>query len=587
MNEYNRITTLPRAVVERIAAGEVIERPASVVRELIENALDAHASTIRVELRAGGLRLIRVHDNGDGIAPDDLPLACLPHTTSKVHELADLERIRTLGFRGEALASIAAVANLEIASAHDSSGVAQVHMRRADGTTQTATQARSRGTTVTVRALFQSMPARLALLGAPRNELARCQALLRGYALAYPGVAFTLIHDGQLTLHTPGTNITDAVSSLYGADVARALLPFETTLADGTKISGVVSARGFHQAGREDVWVLVNGRAVANRTLTAAVESSYRSLLPKGRHPLLVASVTLPPERLDVNIHPAKTDVLLRDEAGVAAALRTAVHDALGTSAASIVTPALQPALRPVQIPLSVPRKRRGLRLNEKPARYGGHAIEPEDAPIVGPLPALEPLAQFDDALILARSTVGDLFLVDQHRAHERVLYERLLKQRAALLEEDGMLPLDADEVHSAGQLLLEPLLVELTAAQAALLVPRLTELSALGLACQPFGGSVFLVRSVPYLPGAAQAPADLARTLTETAAWEGEDWMARVSTALACRSAIRRGQPLAASEQRSLLADFQQVTTPAVCPHGSPIVLRYGRNYLTRLFEW
>jgi DNA mismatch repair protein MutL len=199
-------------------------------------------------------------------------------------------------------------------------------------------------------------------------------------------------------------------------------------------------------------------------------------------------------------------------------------------------------------------------------------------------VPDLEPLAQFDEALILTRSPSGDLFLVDQHRAHERVLYERLLHQRDSRLHDGGTLDMEA--ASSAGQLLLEPLLIELTPAQAASLSLRISELAGLGLVCQPFGGSVFLVRSIPALLGAAELPTDLASALS-TAASAGEDWLSRVSVALACQSAIRRGKALSRGEQEALLQDLRQVATPAVCPHGSPLLLRYSRQYLTRAFEW
>jgi DNA mismatch repair protein MutL len=330
----------------------------------------------------------------------------------------------------------------------------------------------------------------------------------------------------------------------------------------------------------------VNNRLLASRVLLAAVESGYRSLLPKGHHPLLVARVRMPPEQVDVNVHPAKTEVLMRREAEIVAALRTSIHQTLGASPVSAASPTLYgPSLRTVvQLPLPSPRKRRGLRTHYRTGPAAASISAAEETALEGPVPELVPLAQFDEALILTRSPAGDLFLVDQHRAHERILYERLLHQRDSRLREDGTLSLEAEG--SAGQLLLEPLLIELTPTQAASLRSRISELAGLGLVCQPFGGSVFLVRSVPALPGAAELPADLASALS-TAASAGEDWISRVSVALACQSAIRRGMALSNSEQLTLLRDLQQVTTPAVCPHGSPLLLRYSRQYLSRAFEW
>jgi DNA mismatch repair protein MutL len=432
------------------------------------------------------------------------------------------------------------------------------------------------------------MPARLALLGSVRSEGARSQALLQAYALAYPEVAFTLISDGQIALQTPGTNSEDAVASLYGADLASALLPFEATVTpDATiTISGFVSGRGFHQPGRDLVVVLVNNRLLSSRVLLAALESGYRSLLPKGRHPLLVARVRVPPEQVDVNVHPAKTEVLMRGEEQIVVALRSSIHQTLGAAPVSAASSALY-GIAPravVQLPLPSPRKRRGLRTSSSAGSTAASIAALEKTALDGPVPELEPLAQFDQALILTRSPDGDLFLVDQHRAHERILYERLLHQRESLVGEDETFAMAAER--SAGQLLLEPVLIELTPPQAASLSRRITELANLGLVCQPFGGSVFLVRSVPALLGAAELPTDLAGALG-TAASAGEDWISRVSVALACQSAIRRGKVLARAEQLALLRDLQQVATPAVCPHGSPLLLRYSRQYLTRVFEW
>ncbi len=333
---------LPPEVIERIAAGEVIERPASVARELIANALDAGATEVRVEMREGGLRLIRVSDDGWGIAPDDLELATQPHTTSKTRTLADLERLTTLGFRGEALASIATVAELTLASACDDAGLAEAITLRDGGCVARERLPRSRGVTATARDLFHAMPARRALLRGPRFEAARVVAVTRAYALAHPAVRFILSGDGALLLQTPGTDLAGAVAALFGADVARGLLPLAAARLDGlpdVTISGVVAARPFHFPTREHVYLSVNGRPLANRALHAALEAGYRPTLRKGRHPLLIARVSVAPERMDANIHPAKLEALLRDEATIAAALRRLTHEALGAAPVSLAEP--------------------------------------------------------------------------------------------------------------------------------------------------------------------------------------------------------------------------------------------------------
>jgi DNA mismatch repair protein MutL len=587
MAERLQIALLGPEVVERIAAGEVIERPASVVRELIENTLDSGATAVRVELRDGGLRLVRVADDGCGIPAAELELAVAAHATNKVRSLADLERVHTLGFRGEALASVAAVGELHLCSAADQSGVAQTLTLRTGQAIERGLDARSRGTTITVRDLFHSVPARRAALRGPRGEERRALAVVRAYALAHPAVRFTATADGALVFQTPGTSPAGAVSAIYGADVAHALLPLEPLRLEGATIAGWIAPRAFSQANREHVLLCVNARPVSNRALLAAIESGYRPLLRKGRHPIACVLLDVEPSEVDVNVHPAKVEVLIRGERALAAALRDAVHASLGR----------EPAQTPLRLPgtggsfaqtrqYGLPWTRRrgtGMGMREPRPRYAARSAESE-APPQGPLPALEPLGQLDAALIVARTSEGHLYLVDQHRAHERLLYETLRRERA---------PAMADEVaadalrQGSGQLLLEPLAIDLTPRQAEILRNRLDELAALGLVCEPFGGAMFLVRAVPMLPGAAVGVASFAGELAADAAEDAEGWFEHVRVSLACRGAIRRGQALAPAEQQALLADLRGAQAPAVCPHGSPILLRYTQSFLARAFEW
>ncbi|HEV8191178.1 MAG TPA: DNA mismatch repair endonuclease MutL [Ktedonobacterales bacterium] len=587
------ITRLPREVVERIAAGEVIERPASVVRELVGNALDAGASSVRIAIREGGLRLISVADDGCGIPTDELELACQPHTTSKIGQIDDLDHITTFGFRGEALASIAAMAELEVESAMDDGGLAATIILATDSAATMGIASRSRGTTVTVRDLFQQVPARRALLRGPRSEAQRVQAVVRAHALAHPDVQFTLTDDGFLLLQTAGSDLRAAVASIYGIDVANALLTLGPSEAGGVSIRGAVAARAFHYATREQVLVTVNGRPVGNATLLAAAEAGYRPLLRKGRHPLLVAALAVDPTEVDANVHPAKAEVLLRQERTAAAALREAVHGALGSAPLSIPAstglPSAPHFTRPLQLSFPAQRHRRGLRIREPGIHYLGDADDEVVEDESGELPRLLPLGQFDSMLILAQSPTNHLFLVDQHRAHERILYEELLKQRDLFFGADQSSANEADpDVRSGpGQLMLEPLLVELTPLQAELLLPRLEELRAIGFACQPFGGNVYLVRAVPHLSGMAGDPGAFARDFANEAAEDSNTWLDHVCTTIACRTAIRRGQPLTLSEQHTLLTDLRQTKAPMICPHGSPLVLRYTRQALAKAFEW
>ncbi len=588
------IAPLPAEVVERIAAGEVIERPASVVRELIDNALDAGATSIRVELGEGGRRLIRVGDNGAGIAATDLGLAYQPHATSKIAALGDLARVTTLGFRGEALASIAAVASLEVVSASGDDGLAAAITLAPDTPPAHTARARTRGTSVTVRDLFATVPARLAVLRGPRAEAHRALAVVRSSALARPDVRFTAVSDGQLAFQTPGGTLEMALAALYTSDLARTAIALGPLKSGVVTLIGMISPRAVSFTTREHVVVAVNGRVVANPALVQAASAGYAPRLRKGRHPLLVVHLSLPLEAVDANVHPAKLHVLLRDEPALARLLREAVAEALGRAPASVAatgrmpyapTPAAPRFHRPIQLTLPAPHRRRGLLLGERRARYRQPPFG--DAPPNGPL-ALEPLGQFEQTLILARTPAGDLYLVDQHRAHERVLYDRL----AGGLTPSPTLPTGEGEARSvggevSGQYLLDPVLVELTPRQAELLAPRVDELAALGIECQPFGGSVFLVRALPAVASAAADPRDLAGELARAASEDADDWLENVRASLACRTAIKRDTTLSPAEQLALLTDLCAASAPAVCPHGSPILLRYSREYLTRAFEW
>jgi DNA mismatch repair protein MutL len=589
------IELLPPEVIERIAAGEVIERPASTARELIANALDAAATDIRIEIQDGGIRLLRVADDGCGIAPDQLALACQPHMTSKLHALADLDAITTLGFRGEALASIAAVAELELLSAADDGGLATGLLLRMDAEPERTIAARPRGTTVMVRDLFANVPARKSMLRGPHREAAKVIAVVRAYALSHPAVRFTLVDDGRLMLRTPGAALPDAVTALYGSDAAHAMLTF-TTRIDSATIEGCISARAVSQANREHVIIAINRRPVANRALLYAAEAGYRPLLRKGRHPLLVVNVTIAPALVDASVHPAKAEVLVRNELEIAARLRETIHQTLGSAPASIAPSAARPAgIRAAQpIQLRLPRtlsRRRGARARALPPwlpseTYGG------DLPATIGSAALTRIGQFDDVLLLAEGPDGSLYLVDQHRAHERILYDRLRAETLGSAQSDGM-SVDSgyrkqgDAPASSSQLLLEPVLVELTPRQADVLSWRLDELASIGIECQPFGGSTFLVRALPTPIGAAQQPSAFAADLARHAAEDSDDWLDHVRISLACRCAIRRGQALSPSDQDALLLELRQVSAPAACPHGSPLMIRYSREQMARLFDW
>jgi len=575
------IHVLSQDIAERIAAGEVIERPVSVVKELVENALDAGSHEIRVDIRGGGLRLVRVTDDGYGIPEDELERACARHTTSKITALEDLGRLHTLGFRGEALASIAAVSELTLVSRPiesenlvEESAAALITMRGGE-VTQRGQRARLHGTTVTVRDLFYNVPARLKFMRGARTETGHILQLMRRYAVGFPAIRFNLTIEETVALQTGGTgDLAATLAELYQLPLAEMLHPVSATAQHYT-LHGYIGNRALAQSSRQHIMLFINGRWVHNRPLQDALESGYRGLLPKGKHPLLVFYLELPPGDLDVNIHPAKTEVKLLHESEIVTALTQAVRSVLERSPALPSSPSFPGPELVYQRRLPGPR-RRGLHVAESAEGYKAEVAPPAASEI---LATLQPLAQLQQAVILAEAPDGSLYLIDQHRAHERVIYEYLRSKHVGVR-------VDAEDEWTDSHLLLEPVVVELKRAQAELLEQRLPVLRDLGLECERFGGRSFLIRSVPSGVGQEQLASHLSE-LAEIASEDSTDWEDHLLIGLACRSALRRGRVLSIDEQRTLLTSLSAVTAPAVCPHGSPILLHYSRTFLIDKFDW
>lgn len=554
------IQLLPASVAERIAAGEVIDRPASVVRELIENAIDAGSTAIRIEARGGGLQLIRIADDGCGIPAAEIELALRRHATSKLRELADLERVETLGFRGEALASIAAVAEVTILSATDSQA-AQSCTVRAGRPLERLASARARGTTVTVRDLFSAMPARLKFMRGARAEAGAIGAVVRRYALARPDLRLTLVLEGHVSFRSDGSgDLREALAAVYGDAAAEAMLPVGPLEHELARIGGLIGGRGVSRANRSQVSLFVNRRYVRSRPLLTAIEEGYHPFLPRGRHALAVIALDLPPAALDVNIHPAKLDVRLQHEAEVEALLTEVVRRAYGRHP-SVASAGQGLALAGRQ--RSLPGLPRRVGESERPSWGEGVQSQPGEA-----LPALRLVGQIHDSLIVAEAEEG-LFLIDQHRAHERIIFERLLERGRA-----------------ERQALIEPAVLDLAPAAAARLGEHVHDLEALGITCEEFGPGRFILRSAPT--GADLEPIGtlLPEMLREALSLQGS-WHEQLLASLACRAAIRKGRPLNPAEAADLIRRLGGVQSPAVCPHGSPVILHLTDPFLARQFGW
>ncbi len=584
------ILPLSPDVAERIAAGEVIERPVSVVKELVENALDADAHEIHIEIRGGGLRLIRVTDDGYGIIEEQLERAIARHSTSKIVDVDDLNHLSTLGFRGEALASIAAVSEFMLLSlAIESESLGEEHPAtfitlRGGEITQRGRRARVHGTTVTVRDLFYNVPARLKFMRDPRTEAGHITQLLRRFAVGYPDVRFHLEIEERSLLQTSGSgNLASTLAELYHLPLAEMLNPIsfqspEEENKPAYKLHGYVGNRALAQGSRQHITVFINSRWVQSRSMQEAIESGYRGLLPKGKHPLLVLRIDLPAEELDANVHPAKTEVKLMREAEISAAVTQTIRAVLERSPALPEVMQLPGPELVYQRRLPSPR-RRGLRLSESAHEYPVEKADPMAADI---FTRLRPLSQLQQAVILAEAPDGSLYLIDQHRAHERVIYEHL----RSVYMGSSTLHIENEEQWTDAHLLLEPVIVELKRHEADLFEQRLPVLRSLGLECERFGGRSFLIRSVPGGEGQEQLAGHLSE-LAHIAAEDSSDWQDRLLIGLACRSALRRGRELGVHEQRSLITSLSNVSAPAVCPHGSPILLHYSRTFLIDKFDW
>jgi DNA mismatch repair protein MutL len=545
------IRRLPQEVADAIAAGEVIERPASVVKELVENALDADAGRITVDVRGAGRTSIRVSDDGRGIEADELPLAFTRHATSKVESLSDLNAIATLGFRGEALASIAAVADVEC-----SSGGARIRIQVGDLVEQGAGPLVP-GTIVDVRDLFANVPARLKFLKSDATEVAAIRDNISSLALLHPHVRFQLTVEGRTAVATLGDgDRRRALGSVYGAAVAAEMLE----IVGMPLVAGIVSQPRVSRGTRDAVVLAVNGRPIQSRTLLFALEECYQGRLERGRHPIAVIDIGMDPELVDVNVHPAKREVRFREETAVFGALQRAVRAALGGSEPFFYRATAPPPLMTQAVQLSV-------------VDHTASTVAVADlvtAP-VETLAALRPLGQVGPGYLVAEGPDG-LVLVDQHAAHERVLYNRLLDR---LREGRGM-----------SQPLLIPAAVDVEPALMAAALDRRGELSSLGLELEEFGPRSLRVIAVPAEMPASRATKAVLETLTALADSRADGAVESAAAALACHSAVRFGDVLDPTEQRRLLEDLESTPESITCPHGRPTRLLVEWQELTRHFR-
>ena len=553
-------------VVSKIAAGEVVERPASVGKELLENSLDAGASQINIEVVGGGVNLIKVADNGMGVSSDEVELAFERHATSKITNLADLENTTSLGFRGEALSSIAQVAQVEMLtrSKEDLSGT---YLCLRDGKViKKEIRASPRGTTVTVRHLFRNVPARLKFLKSATTESNQITNLVSQYCLAFPGVRFTLSVDGRTALRTPGSGkLRDALAEIYGLETAQAMLEIKGVVKEGglaPVISGYISPPSVSRATRSYLSFFVNRRWVQSRLLAGAVEKAYEGWLGVRRYPIAVINLSMPPQSVDVNVHPTKREVRFSQEPVVFNAVLGAVRSVLAEKAPV-------PEVGPADTFFSTPEHNTAERTVGEKRPIATLPLMPEVAR--SEVPVLRVLGQAASTYIIAEGPDG-LYLIDQHAAHERVLFDKILAEWTQRTVEV--------------QALLEPVTVEFSLKQGELLKDRGELLAQFGFTIEPFGDRTYLVRAVPAMlagKGIAEAVKETLDSLDDEADMTKVE--GRIARSLACHSAVRAGQLLSQEEMKGLIRQLEKAVSPRTCPHGRPTMIHLSSGRLEREF--
>jgi DNA mismatch repair protein MutL len=599
------IHILSEQMASQIAAGEVVERPSSVVKELVENALDAGAQAIKIDVRHGGRQLIQVGDDGTGIAAGEVETAFQRHATSKLRTMDDLNAIATLGFRGEALAAIAAVSRVTAVSRASGESAGTRLLIEGGRLTDRESVGAPDGTVIAVENLFYNVPARLKFLKAITSEKRLIDELVTRYALAYPAVRFRLAHDGRVTFQSSGNgSLLDVLVAVYGVETTRDLLEIGRVESEkdarDVAVAGFVGAPSLHWANRSQVTLFVNGRWIRDNQLVYAVTQAYHTMLPAGRFPMAVLFLTLPPQDVDVNVHPAKVEVRFRDSNAIFGAVQRTVRQTLldqapvrGFSHFDSFTPApwsgsldqnafgRRDALTPDQgglalhwpVPPEPAWPGDAAQIGAGEGVPGGHDL-PNGEPESGRrLPPMRVVGQVGAAYIITEGPDG-IFLIDQHAAHERILYEQFMAEWGR----DGV----------AAQGLVTGAAVQVQPGQASLLSDQLDFLTRMGFQIEPFGPNTFMLRSVP----AVAARLDPARALLEVveALERGdaplqEQIESRVIKRVCKSAAVKAGQTLSTMEMEAMIRQLEACRNPHTCPHGRPTLIHLSVTQLAKVF--
>lgn len=565
------IKVLPEDLASQIAAGEVVERPASVVKELIENALDAGATQISIRVEGAGQKLIEVSDNGQGIPAKELALALKRHATSKISRAEDLSRIHTLGFRGEALAAMASVARLTLISRPAAVEAGARLQAEAGHTGKVEAFGAAPGTSVRVEDLFYNIPARRKFLKSEITERRQINQLVARYALAYPDVRFSLEIEDRLALHTSGRgDRREVLAALYDASLARRMIEVDAGHEE-IGVTGFISPMDLTRGNRSELTFFVNGRWVQDLALAAAVLQAYHGMLMVGRFPIAVLFIHLPLNIVDVNVHPTKAEVRFAEREKVFSAVQRAIRRALLANSPLPTLAPTQPGLawRPIALSPRFP-------VVEEIVEEDVNAFEESPSVAQPPLPGsgvplLRLVGQVGSAYLVAEGPDG-LYLVDQHAAHERVLFERFQSQRGT----------------PSSQILLQPATVELPTPQADLLDRQLPLLKDLGFEIEPFGPGVFKIRAIPSLLLGSDPEIALRAVVEDFEEDEKpleKEIQAKLVARICKRVAVKAGQLLSVEEQQALLRDLEACAAPRTCPHGRPTMIHLSIDLLEKQF--
>jgi len=580
------INLLPDLLINQIAAGEVIERPASALKELLENSLDAGATDIAVQLESGGIKLLRVRDNGNGIAKNELKLALMRHATSKINTLEDLQRVASMGFRGEALASMAAVAQLSLTS-RTSNDAHAWKVEAIDGQlSEPAPASHAQGTSIELRELYFNTPARRKFLKTESTEFAHCEETFKRIALSRPDVAFSLQHNGKTVWQLPAQTAADRIAAMLGEEFSHAAVGVERQVAK-LSLRGLAALPAYSRSSRDAQYFFVNGRFIRDKVASHALRQAYQDILHHQRHPAFVLFLDIPPEQVDVNVHPAKSEVRFRESQGIHQFIFHTLQDALAIPVSGQETraPEQQQASQyfPTQqsMRLGVAEKEAAYRLWEAQTENGEGGREKGDTTpaFAVPLPASEhplgfALAQLSGVYILAQNTQG-LIVVDMHAAHERIVYEKL---KSAL-----------DSENIATQPLLIPVSFYAEALDVATVEAEQDALHKLGFDIAPLSPTTLAVRAMPVMLKQSEAEAAAQDVITELREFGASRAMTErrdeLLATLACHGAVRANRILSVTEMNALLREMEQTERSGQCNHGRPTWFQLSMSDLDKMF--